>query len=110
MFVDAVKAGHSYATLGPLIYPDTLFGTEIEHAGDRELELNFVIESVNGLKSAHLIQEGRIAQVEHFGNAVSSTKLSFAINPNTDSWFSLVVEDEQGKRAFTNPVWVSIKK
>jgi hypothetical protein len=35
-------------------------------------------------------------------------QVEFRVNPESDTWYSLVVEDRNGKIAYTNPVWVSI--
>jgi len=32
------------------------------------------------------------------------------VRPEADTWYSLVVEDMNGKFAYTNPVWVIVAK
>jgi hypothetical protein len=35
-------------------------------------------------------------------------RVEFRVIPEADTWYSLVVEDMDGKIAYTNPVWVSV--
>jgi hypothetical protein len=32
------------------------------------------------------------------------------VSPESASWFSLIIEDKDGKFAYTNPVWVSVTR
>ncbi|MDX1499937.1 MAG: CehA/McbA family metallohydrolase [Woeseiaceae bacterium] len=107
-FVAALKAGHAYATQGPLVYPDTLFGTEVELAPGAGLELGYRVQAVNGLAVVRLIERGRDIGVRHFGGEQGPVRIAFAVEPGEDTWYSLALEDGQGRRAYTNPVWVHV--
>jgi hypothetical protein len=32
------------------------------------------------------------------------------VRPGTDTWYAWVVEDREGRRAWSNPVWVRVEK
>jgi hypothetical protein len=106
-FVDALHRGHAYASLGPLIYPELMFGEQLKHPSGTQLELNFSLQAVNGLKSVKLIEQGKISQTKNLAGAIDLTPVSFKVNPQQNTWFSLVVEDLEGKSAYSNPLWVN---
>jgi hypothetical protein len=106
-FMAALKAGHSYATLGPLVYPEQLFGTELAHTIGDPLDLSYSIQAVSGLHVVQLVERGRIIATLKFDGERELVQAQFQVNPTTDTWFSLIVEDKQGKFAYTNPLWVN---
>ena len=56
-FVAALKAGHAYVTYGPLIFPSTLFGTQIAPRAGEAFTLGFDLDSVAGLKQVQLVSD-----------------------------------------------------
>ena len=106
-FVSALQQGRSYATLGPLIYPQLMFGETVRHAPGTPLALNFSVQSVNGLKSVALIERGQNVETRSFSQPTDLTAVNFATTPRGNTWYSLVVEDAAGKHAYTNPIWVA---
>jgi hypothetical protein len=108
-FVEAMKKGHAYASFGPLVFPEQMFGEELVVDADGKLELKFGIQAVDGLKSVNLIERGEMVQSQSFDSTEGLAQVKFPVSPKGDTWYSLVVEDAQGKRAYTNPVWVSVK-
>jgi len=109
-FIEAVKFGHSFASQGPLVIPEILFGSEVSLAVDERLDLRYRVQAVTGLKSVQLIERGHeIAERELTGES-HLRDVSFTVNPDKDTWYSLVLEDIDGKIAYTNPVWVSVSK
>ncbi len=74
------------------------------------LDLAFSVQAVTGLKSVTLIERGQEIGGQEMAGEVNSLDVSFSVNPETDTWYSLVVEDIDGKIAYTNPVWVSVSK
>ena len=108
--VTALKAGRSYATQGPLIFPKLVFGSEIEQAAGTELALEYQLAAVSGLRSVTLIEKGSAIQTHDFKTPHKSAPHAFAVNPRADTWYSLVVEDAKGNFAYSNPVWVTIIK
>lgn len=113
-FVAALKQGHSYASMGPLIYPEQLFGTELAHTAGDTLDLRYRIQAVNGLGSVQLIERGDVVDRREFApggiEPADEVEIVFSVLPQRDTWYSLVVEDIQGKKAYSNPLWVDIKK
>lgn len=104
-FSNALRAGHSYVSYGPLIFPDIIFGEELALLNQQELKLNFKLQSVNGLKSVQLIKEGQVIETAELGGLTEISK-SFKIIFKNKTWYSLIVEDNLGKKAFSNPIWL----
>jgi hypothetical protein len=107
-FIAALKDGRSYASAGPLVYPETMFGEELSLAAGESFELAFSVQAVSGLSSVTVIERGVEAQVRSFEGETGEIPVSFTVRPTDDSWFALVVEDAAGNAAFTNPVWFSV--
>ncbi|MFT5483672.1 MAG: hypothetical protein ACI9GW_002330 [Halieaceae bacterium] len=108
-FITSLKAGHGYASQGPLIYPELMFGSELTHSVGAELKLVYQVQSVHGLASVRLIEKGVEVQslmLDTSGSGVIDVK--FEVKPEADTWFSLVVEDAAGKYAYSNPLWVKV--
>ncbi|MGX5915188.1 CehA/McbA family metallohydrolase [Aliidiomarina sp. Khilg15.8] len=105
-FAQALKAGHGYATQGPILYPrEVVFGESIR-AGD---SWSVALVAVNGLKEVRMISKGgRVLQTFPLNEQGSPQKheLTLLIPANAEDWISLEVEDEEGKTAWTNPLWL----
>ena len=102
-FIDGLLAGRSFVSRGPLIVPEIMFGSSVP-AG-RPLTLTFDLKSVNGLKRAALIGQGREIDVRNLEGP--EARVSFKIDsPAKGDWFSLVVADSKDLGAWGNPVWV----
>jgi len=109
-FVASLKAGHAFASQGPIVYPDILFGSDVSHAEGSMLALAYSVEAVSGLRSAQLIERGSEVQTKLFEGNTVRAQIDFSVNPTRDTWYSLIVEDMNGKFAYTNPVWVTVRK
>ncbi len=107
-FVAALKAGHSFASQGPLVFPEILFGSDVLQARGETLDLRYSVQAVTGLKSVKLIERGKEVDVREMSGEDDPVSVDFSVNPESDTWYSLVVEDIGGKFAYTNPVWVSL--
>ena len=105
-FIESLRKGHSYASAGPLVYPEKMFGSEIRHVANDPLPLDFSVRSVRGLSSVTLIKNGNAVQTLNFGNTTELTSVNFIAQPDTDAWFSLVVLDAEGFATYTNPIWI----
>jgi hypothetical protein len=106
-FVAALKLGSSYVTHGPLIFPAVMFGSRVRSARGTSLTLGFDLAAIAGLKQAQLVSEGKIQDTRAFSDAPRETHVDFVVQPPpNDSWYALNVEDQRGRRAYTNPVWV----
>ena len=105
-FAQAMKNGRSYASFGPIIYPkNIMFGDTIKLVKDRPQSISFDLISVNGLKSVQLIgNDGVINQ-----QILSGERASVVFNvPQKSGWISLVVVDNKGNKAFSNPIWIKM--
>ena len=109
-YIAGLKAGHSFASQGPLIYPDNLFGSEIDHAAGDRLALKYSVQAVSGLRSVRLVERGSEIEALSFDGVSQAVPVEFSVSPEADTWYSLVIEDANGKFAYTNPLWVMIAK
>lgn len=107
-FIAALQSGHSFASQGPLVFPEILFGSDVALALGETLDLKFSVQAVTGLKLVQLIERGHEIAARNMAGEGDPVEINFTVNPETDTWYSLVVEDIDGKIAYTNPVWVSI--
>lgn len=115
-YYQALKDGNSYATYGPLVYPEQGFGQTV-HALDGTFDFNFKVVSVNGVSKITVISEGTRfnddGEVEGFAyqqsfNGPSEENVSVALTPKKDTWYALIVEDTEGNWAMTNPIWIKV--
>ncbi|MEM7431238.1 MAG: CehA/McbA family metallohydrolase [Pseudomonadota bacterium] len=111
-FVAAVKAGRSYVSEGPLIfYPNVMFGSDIHSQSGADVVFRFEGFSVHGVVSATLVERGIVGEeqrLDFVGNSRGGT-FEFLVKPKNDTWYSFIVEDLEGKRAYSNPIWVTIE-
>lgn len=105
-----LKQGHAFATSGPLVYPEILFGSTVTKNAGEPLPLNYVVSSVSGIQSVALIERGTQIDVLQFDSHQTEVPATFVVRPSADSWYSLIVEDANQKVAYTNPVWVVINQ
>ena len=103
-FTQAMKNGRAYVSFGPLIYPQgVMFGDTIKIADKQSQQLEFDLVSVNGLKSVTLLgNKGVISEQTLSGE---KQNIRFEV-PDQDGWLSLVVEDAQENKAYSNPIWL----
>lgn len=101
-FSAAVNAGHAYVTHGPLIYPDQLFGTRLEQM---PATLGFDLQSLAGIKKVELIGDGAVAASLAFDDFARQRRVDL-VPPSGLRWYALVVEDRDGRKAYSNPVWI----
>jgi len=106
-FVDALKAGHAYVTYGPLIFPATMFGTQIAVRPHESFTLAFDLAAVAGLRQVELVQDGAVHATRTLSAAPRVTHVDFDIRGGEASWYALVAEDQAGHKAYTDPIWVT---
>jgi len=109
-FITALKAGHAYASAGPLVYPQTMFGSEVRVAAGEALDLDYEVQAVLGLANVTLIGDGVVAESQDFDRGTEPVPVRFTVRPGSDGWYALVVRDAAGNAAYTNPVWVSVSE
>ena len=106
-FAAGLKAGHAYVTYGPLIYPGTLFGTELTVAPGKPFTLGFLVGSVARLQKVQLIGDGVVRETRTFADPPLSEQVDFRLTAGHAGWYALVVEDGAGRKAYTDPIWIT---
>jgi hypothetical protein len=107
-FAQALKAGHAYVSHGPLIFPSIVFGTRVGAGPGRPVTLAVDLESVAGLKDIELIGRGAVVESRDLEDRHGEAHLQFTLTPDRSTWYALVVQDVQGQKAFTDPIWVDV--
>jgi hypothetical protein len=107
-FAQALKEGHGYVTFGPLIFPSVMFGDELKVKPGGSFSLGFDLKSVAGLKQVELIESGKVLKTQPFDAAPQQVRVDFPLTAQRSTWYSLVVEDDQGHKAYTDPIWVDV--
>ncbi|WP_459936876.1 CehA/McbA family metallohydrolase [Desulfonatronum parangueonense] len=115
-YLESLKKGNSYASYGPLVYPEHNFGETVQ-AAPGDFELNFRTLSVNGIAKVTVVTEGSKFndewEIEGYAfqqayDGSDEESISVALSPEKDTWYALVIEDTEGNWAMTNPIWVNI--
>ncbi len=70
--------------------------------------LGFDLESVAGLKQAQLIGGGVVIKTELLHAAPHQVHVDFPLTTPRSTWYSLIVEDVQGHKAYTDAIWVEV--
>ena len=109
-FIAALKSGHAFATYGPLVFPEIVFGREVSTQAGHPFRLAYDIVAVEGIKAVDLIHNGQVQDSVQESQARTSREVSFSVRPEQDGWYALVVADRKNNQAFTNPVWVKVNR
>ncbi len=111
-YTKALHDGNSFASLGPLVNPEIMFGSTVSQQKGANLDLNFEIEAVDGIKEIRLVTKtGKILDKKAWEkDGPLSQKISFKVQPEEDTWYAVEVDDMDGSTTWTNPVWVKIIK
>ncbi|MBS0389138.1 MAG: CehA/McbA family metallohydrolase, partial [Proteobacteria bacterium] len=105
-YVTALRAGRAYVSYGPLIYPAVMFGSTLRVRTDDDFTLGFELESLAGLRRAELIGGGATIAQQSYDGAPRHARADFAVHGAHARWYALIVEDAEGNKAYTNPVWI----
>lgn len=105
-FARALLDGHAYVSRGPLVFPSVLFGDTVRPGHGTASGLAFELGSVVGLKRAELVGGGKVAQTWAFPHGTQRTRINFRVPTHGTRWYQLLVEDDQGHKAYCDPVWV----
>jgi hypothetical protein len=106
-FAQALKAGHAYVTHGPLLYPSTVFGDELKVKPGDAFTLAFDLESVIGVKQIQLVSRGKVVAHESLPGG-QREHVVFPLKATDPTWYAVVVEDEAGQKAYSDPIWVGV--
>jgi hypothetical protein len=107
-FAQALKEGHGYVTFGPLVFPSVVFGDELKVKPGQRFSLGFDLQAVAGLKQVQLIGGGAVLQTSVFDAAPQQTHVDYPLSAARSSWYSLIIEDKDGHKAYTDPIWVDV--
>jgi len=105
-FAAALKAGHAYVTYGPLIFPQVVFGNQVGGAPGGNLTLGFDLAAVAGVKQVQLVSHAAVQRTQSFPDAPRETHVDFQV-PLQAGWYALIVEDQLGRKAYSDPIWTS---
>lgn len=105
-FVTALKGGHAFVTFGPMVYPDHTFGDDLKVAKGETATLGFDLEAANGLKAIRLVSDGgNVVEKKAFNGAIKG-RAEFEVTAKEDTFYAVIVEDQEGKKAYSNPIWL----
>ena len=108
-FVTALLDGHAYATFGPMVEPEVMFGREIKVESGDPLELKFTVKAAEGLKEVQLVSNSKVVETISLADQnVTEKEIAFKVTPTADTWYALVISDVTDKLAWTNPIWVDV--
>ncbi|MBT8079812.1 MAG: CehA/McbA family metallohydrolase [Gammaproteobacteria bacterium] len=109
--IESVRTGRAYASQGPVIFPQAMFGESVFADKNGSVSLVFDVHAVNGIDSVRLIERGREIDSLDLAGEVTGTTVDFSrtdISENT--WYSLVVRDSSNRFAYSNPIWVKVRR
>ncbi len=100
-FASAAARGHSFVSFGPEVYPITTnFGGEATPYSETQVEFRSGI----GLAKAEVWLDGK--QVAGWKiNGAKWFRTGVPVPPKR-TWMQWVVEDKQGNKAYSNPIWI----
>lgn len=107
-FAQGLKDGHAYVSYGPLIFPAVMFGTQMTVARGKPFTLGFELGSVAGLRQVQLIADGVKAETRAFGGAPIRARSEFTLTRRKPGWYALIVEDQAGRKAYSDPIWIGL--
>jgi LysM repeat protein len=83
-----------------------MFGDELKVKPGSPFTLSFDLQSVAGLEQVDLIGSGEVVKTQSFQPAVQQAHVDFPLTAQRSAWYSLIVKDHQGHKAYTDPIWV----
>ena len=85
-----------------------MFGDELKIKPGQAFSLGFDLASVAGLKRVDLIGAGSIAESREFSARTQTARVDFSLNSQHSTWYSLIVEDTSGNKAYSDPIWIDV--
>ena len=67
--------------------------------------LGFDLKSVDGVTSVQLIGAG-VVLADRSLPGPQETHVDFALSTQHSTWYSLIVADTRGRKAYTDPIWI----
>ena len=68
--------------------------------------LGFDLKAVSGIKRVELIGSGAVLKTDSFDQPPLEARVDFPLRTERRTWYSLIVEDGQGHKAYTDPIWI----
>jgi hypothetical protein len=84
------------------------FGDRLTVPAGAEFHLAFTFESLAGIRSVELISAGESVAHRTFVHDPQRTRADFTLRAERPGWYALVIEDAQGRKAYSNPIWVEL--
>lgn len=111
-YMQSIKNGSSYVTMGPIITPkaDSMFGATRTVRAGQPLQLSLELQSVHGLKSVEVVSEGKVVAKKDLKNAKDAVNYTVEVKPAKNTWYNFIVIDGKGRYAVTNPIWANVTK
>jgi hypothetical protein len=108
-FARGLKDGHAYVSYGPLLYPSTCFGDTVRLRPDGATTLAVDLQSLAGLRSVQWIGGGTVVDSRRFDGGPQTARAELHVAAATAArWYSLLVEDRDGKKAYSDPIWIDV--
>ena len=104
-FAESLRAGHAYVTRGPLVFPSVMFGEQRHVRPGESFNQGFDLKSVDGVRSVQLISAGVVVADKSFAGP-QETHVDFPLSTQNSTWYSLIVADMRGRKAYTDPIWI----
>jgi hypothetical protein len=55
-----------------------------------------------------LIRAGTAIDTREFAGTPQQVHVDFSMSTNRTTWYALVVEDREGRKAYTDPIWIDV--
>lgn len=115
-FIDALKKGHAFVTMGPMIYPENaMYGETYRVKRGSIFNLKIRAAAVDGLKSIEIYSTDKDSNgnfkpvaVKNFDNSPVTSDVEFNLVPADDTWYCVIATDQDGDRAVSNPIWIDV--
>jgi hypothetical protein len=82
-----------------------MFGDQRRVRPGEPFNLGFDLKSVDGLRSLQLIAAGADVADRSFSGP-QEAHVDFPLSTQHSTWYSLVVEDIRGRKAYSDPIWI----
>jgi hypothetical protein len=66
------------------------------------------LQSVAGLKDIQLVGHGAVVESRDLKDHGREAHVQFTLMSDRSTWYALVVQDVQGQKAYTDPIWVDV--
>jgi hypothetical protein len=112
-FLEALKAGHAFATYGPLVFVEAnggaIPGDTLQLKPNEALQLRVKIQSVQPLDGvwAEIVKNGR--RVATFELGGREHVIEFEDQPAQNAWYAVRLRSSQQALALTNPIWIEVQ-